>query len=38
MSSGFWEGNATTAPLARRRATAIENNNTKILLIPYLLI
>ena len=25
--SGFWEGNASTAPLARRTPTAVENSN-----------
>src|SRR5687768_8300596 len=34
VSSGFSEGNATTAPLAKRRATAIESNNKRVLLIP----
>src|SRR5215211_7376850 len=33
VSSGFSDGNATTAPLARRRATAVENNNKRVLLI-----
>ena len=32
--SGFSDGNASTAPLARRRATAVENNNKTVLLIP----
>src|SRR5215208_6160351 len=32
--SGFWEGNASTAPLARRRAAAVENSNKRVLLIP----
>src|SRR5215212_5415511 len=32
--SGFWEGNASTAPLARRRAAAVENSNRRVLLIP----
>ena len=33
VSSGFSEGNASTASLARRRATA-ESNNKRVLLIP----
>src|SRR5215207_11737283 len=33
VSSGFSDGNASTAPLARKRATATENNNKKVLLI-----
>ena len=32
--SGFWEGNASTAPLARRTPTAVENSNMRVLLIP----
>src|SRR5215208_7101469 len=32
--SGFWEGNPSTAPLARRRAAAVENSNKRGLLIP----
>jgi hypothetical protein len=32
--SGFWEGNASTAPLARRTPTAVENSNKRVLLIP----
>jgi hypothetical protein len=32
--SGFSEGNARTAPLARRRATAENNNIRKVFLIP----
>src|SRR5215218_7231065 len=32
--SGFWEGNASTAPLARRRPAAVENSNKRVLLIP----
>jgi hypothetical protein len=32
--SGFSEGNARTALLARRRATAAESNNKRVLLIP----
>src|SRR5215213_3019816 len=27
--SGFWEGNASTAPLARRRPAAVENSNKR---------
>jgi hypothetical protein len=34
VSSGFSDGNASTAPLTRRRATAAENYNKKVLLIP----
>src|SRR5918995_4002017 len=34
VSSGLSDGNASTAPLAKRRATAIENNNKTVLLIP----
>jgi hypothetical protein len=34
VSSGFSDGNASTALLARRRATAAENVNKKVLLIP----
>jgi hypothetical protein len=36
--SGFWEGKASTAPLARRRAAAVENSNKRVLLIPNLLL
>src|SRR5919106_7036916 len=32
--SGFWEGNASTAPLTRRRPAAVENSNKRVLLIP----
>src|SRR3954454_6908551 len=32
--SGVSDGNATTAPLARRSATAVESNNKTVLLIP----
>src|SRR5215208_3369285 len=32
--SGFSDGNASTAPLARRRAAAVENSNMRVLLIP----
>jgi hypothetical protein len=32
--SGLSEGNASTAPLARRRATAVDNSNKTILLNP----
>src|SRR5919112_5811190 len=32
--SGFSCGNASTAPLARRRAAAVENSNKRVLLIP----
>src|SRR5215217_9471468 len=32
--SGFSDGNASTAPLARRRAAAVENSNKRVLLIP----
>jgi hypothetical protein len=32
--SGFSDGNASTAPLARRRAAAVENSNIRVLLIP----
>src|SRR5215216_3662037 len=32
--SGFSDGNANTAPLARRRAAAVENSNKRVLLIP----
>src|SRR3712207_3580825 len=32
--SGFSDGNANTAPLARRRATAAESNNKRVLLTP----
>src|SRR5919107_3471949 len=32
--SGFSEGKARTAPLARRRATAAQSNNKRVLLIP----
>src|SRR5918994_677595 len=32
--SGFSEGNARPAPLARRRATAVDNINKRVLLIP----
>src|SRR5829696_7198191 len=31
--SGFWEGNPSTAPLASRRAAAVENSNIRVLLI-----
>jgi hypothetical protein len=34
VSSGTSDGNASTAPLARRSATAVENNDKTILLIP----
>jgi hypothetical protein len=34
VSSGFSDGNVSTAPQTRRRATAAENNNKKVLLIP----
>src|SRR5918999_705126 len=34
VSSGLSDGNASTAPLAKRRATVIENNNKMVLLIP----
>jgi hypothetical protein len=37
VSSGLSEGNATTAPLAKRKATAIESNNKRVLLIPSIL-
>src|SRR5215210_4323831 len=33
VSSGFSDGNASTAPLASRRATAAESNNKRVLLI-----
>src|SRR5829696_7912211 len=32
--SGFSEGNASTVPLAKTRATAVENNNKRVLLKP----
>src|ERR671912_134833 len=32
--SGLSDGNASTAPLARRRPTAVDNSNKTILLIP----
>jgi hypothetical protein len=32
--SGISDGNASTAPLARRRAAAVENSNVRVLLIP----
>src|SRR5918994_1339307 len=32
--SGLSDGNASTAPLARRRATAVHNSNKTVLLIP----
>src|SRR5215217_3567651 len=32
--SGFSDGNASTAPLARRRPAAVENSNKRVLLIP----
>src|SRR5215211_7213086 len=32
--SGFCEGNASTAPLARRRPAAVENSSKRVLLIP----
>src|SRR5215208_3402742 len=34
VSPGFSDGNASTAPLPKRRATVTENNNKKVLLIP----
>jgi hypothetical protein len=33
VSSGFWEGKATTVPLAKRRVATAESNN-KVHLIP----
>jgi hypothetical protein len=38
VSSGFWEGKATTAPLARGRVATAESNKKRVLLIPYLLL
>src|SRR5215218_8202037 len=32
--SGLSDGNASTAPLARRRTTAVHNTNKTVLLIP----
>jgi hypothetical protein len=32
--SGLCDGNARTAPLVKRRATAAESNNKRVLLIP----
>src|SRR5918992_1479336 len=32
--SGLSDGNASTAPLARRRTTAVHNSNKTVLLIP----
>jgi len=32
--SGLCDGNARTAPLAKRRATAVDNSNKRVLLIP----
>src|SRR5215216_5573987 len=32
--SGLSDGNATTAPLAKRTATAVDNNDKTVLLIP----
>jgi hypothetical protein len=32
VASGLSDGNASTAPLARRSATAVESNNKKVLL------
>ena len=34
VSSALSDGNASTAPPAKRRATAVENSNTAVLLIP----
>jgi hypothetical protein len=34
VSSGLSDGNASTAPLASRRAAAVENSNMRVLLIP----
>jgi hypothetical protein len=32
--SGLSDGNASAAPLAKRRATAVDNSNKTVLLIP----
>src|SRR5215216_2512583 len=34
VSSAFSDGNASTVPPAKRRATAVDNSNTTVLFIP----